>query len=310
MNNIKFSILIPAYKQKYLYEAVKSCLMQTYENLELIIVDDASPENLRAVVEEFHDSRIKYYRNNSNFGAINVVDNWNKCLSYAQGDYVICMGDDDILLPNCLEEYSKLIKKFSNIGLLHGWTEIINEKSIPTKITCKRCEYESVYSLIWHRLNVYSYQYIGDFCFKRDLLIKDNGFLKLPLAWGSDDISSFIAASHNGVANTQSVVFQYRVNSMTISKSGDANLKMEACVQFFNWLKRFLEKPASNHSDEMFRLQILNELGRHINEKKTFTIMQDLESHKFCRVIYWLMNKRKWKITYKSILLAIERAYL
>lgn len=58
-----------------------------------------------------------------------MVDNWNICLGYATGDYAICMGDDDKFLPNCLEEYVRLIAKYPGIGLLHGWTEIIDENS-------------------------------------------------------------------------------------------------------------------------------------------------------------------------------------
>ena len=106
---MKFSVTIPAYKAKFLKEAIESVLSQTYEKFELIIVDDNSPENLKAIVDEFSDSRIRYYRNPQNCGAVNVVDNWNICLSYCTGEYVICMGDDDRLLPNCLYEYLKLI---------------------------------------------------------------------------------------------------------------------------------------------------------------------------------------------------------
>lgn len=69
---MKFSITIPAYKQKYLYEAIESCLAQTYEDFELIIVDDASPEDLKSVVDQFDDKRIRFYRNEKNCGALNV----------------------------------------------------------------------------------------------------------------------------------------------------------------------------------------------------------------------------------------------
>ena len=56
--NILFSITIPAYKSKYLKEAIDSCLLQSYTNFELIIVDDASPENLHEIVSQYHDKRI------------------------------------------------------------------------------------------------------------------------------------------------------------------------------------------------------------------------------------------------------------
>lgn len=77
---MKFSILLPAYKKKYLYECIESCLAQTYSDFEIIIVDDASPEDLKAVVGQFSDIRIRYYRNEKNCGALHVVDNWNICL--------------------------------------------------------------------------------------------------------------------------------------------------------------------------------------------------------------------------------------
>lgn len=144
---ILFTVTIPAYKRKFFKEAIVSILEQTYPNWELIIVDDASPEDLNSVVREFDDSRIKYYRNDKNIGAENVVENWNKCLNYAKGEYVICMGDDDRLLPNCLEEYSKLIEKYPGIGLLHGWTELIDENSNVKSLAAHRCEFESAMSL-------------------------------------------------------------------------------------------------------------------------------------------------------------------
>lgn len=57
---MKFSITIPAYKQKYLYEAIESCLVQSYKDFELIVVDDASPEDLKSIVDMFSDPRLRY----------------------------------------------------------------------------------------------------------------------------------------------------------------------------------------------------------------------------------------------------------
>lgn len=160
---MKFSILIPAYKLAFFKECLDSILVQTYKDFEIVIVNDSSPEDLDSVVLKYSDSRIKYFKNEKNCGVINVVDNWNISLSHATGDYVICIGDDDKLLPNCLEEYSKLLDKYPDIGLLHGWTEIINERSEVVKPTTHRCEFESALSLMWHRMHAYEQQFIGDF---------------------------------------------------------------------------------------------------------------------------------------------------
>ena len=113
---MKFTIAIPAYKRTFLKECIDSILAQTYKDFELIIINDASPEDLDSVVECYKDSRIRYYVNETNCGALNVVDNWNKCLDYALGEYLILMGDDDKLLPYCLEEYVKMILDFIMLG--------------------------------------------------------------------------------------------------------------------------------------------------------------------------------------------------
>ena len=83
---MKFSVTIPAYKVKYLKEAIDSVLAQTFHDFELIIVNDASPYDIDSVLSQYNDPRIIYKKNESNCGAKNVVDNWNICLSYATGD--------------------------------------------------------------------------------------------------------------------------------------------------------------------------------------------------------------------------------
>ena len=83
---MRFSVTIPAYKGKYLRECIDSVLAQTFTDFELVIVNDASPEDLGAIVNSYHDERVRYYVNETNCGAVDVVDNWNKCLEYATGD--------------------------------------------------------------------------------------------------------------------------------------------------------------------------------------------------------------------------------
>ena len=123
-----FSVTIPTYKARFLDEAIKSVISQTYQDWQLIIVDDCSPEDLKGIMEPFlNDERISYYRNEKNCGAVYVVDNWNICLSHCIGDYVICIGDDDRLLPSCLEDLSKMIDKYPDLNVYHLQTEIIDE---------------------------------------------------------------------------------------------------------------------------------------------------------------------------------------
>ena len=249
-----FSILIPAFKVSYLKECIESILAQIYKNFEVIIVDDASPYDICSIVSQFNDERIRYYRNEVGFGAYNVVGNWNKCLGFATGDYVICMGDDDMLLPEALAEYVKLIKKYPDLGLYHGLTEFIDENGELLNMQESRPEFESVYSMIWHRWTVRSHQYIGDWCFDTAVLRKNGGFFPLPLAWGSDDISAVLAAKERGVANTNTLCFLYRKNRQTISMNGSyASIKLDALKQEKKWFEAFfLNNRPQNQVDNLY----------------------------------------------------------
>lgn len=305
---MKFSVTVPAFKRKYLKECIDSVLSQTYKDFELIIVNDASPEDLDSVVKQYDDSRIRYYVNEKNCGAIDVVDNWNICLGYAKGEYVICMGDDDRLIPNCLEEYSKLIDKYPGIGLLHGWTEIIDEDSKPYMLGTKRCEHESCVSLIWHRWYSYHIQFIGDFCFNTEWLRQQGGFYKIPLAWGSDDISAYIGAMKNGVANTQTVVFQYRKNPYTISSTGNVTLKLEAITQEYLWYVNFLKNVPTDEYDKLYHNELLKNLENRFDKKKGLYIATDLKKSHF-HIFKWIGIMGKYQISKRALLYAITQSF-
>ena len=302
---MKFSITIPAYKQKYLYEAIKSCLAQTYNDFEVIIVDDASPEDLKSVVDQFQDNRIRYYRNEKNCGALNVVDNWNICLSYVTGDYVICMGDDDRLLPNCLEEYSLLINEFPGLGVYHGWTEIINEDNEVVEFQEPRPIRESVSLMMLCRFVYERLQFIGDWLFDVKMLRENGGFYKMPFAWGSDDLSVYIAATKMGVANTQKPIFQYRVSSLTITNGGHIKEKIEALNSMETVFYDILNKEKNNAETEF----LLNKICRkHVSgylAKRRVRMLHSLFVNEgFLNIIWWLRNCNKFKITRQQVIKA------
>lgn len=304
---MKFSITIPAYKQKYLYEAIESCMAQSYNDFELIIVDDASPEDLKSVVDRFQDDRIRYYRNEKNCGALNVVDNWNKCLSHATGDYVICMGDDDKLLSNALDEYAKLIEKYPNVDVFHGWTEVIDEHSDIINLLGTRPEWESVYSLMWQRWNGRQ-QFIGDFLFRTSTLRKNGGFYKQPLAWGSDDITAYINAKENGVANTQVPVFQYRQTSITLSSISNGKIKLEALEKEKLWTERFLSHSSEKKELDRLLLDLLTQkINGRFEKRKIDTITKDVKfsNNILKRIVYWMKQYRSLNISSSQLIKAI-----
>ena len=254
---MKFSILVPAYKPQFLAECIESILAQTYGDWELIIVNDASPYDIDSIVGRFSDSRIRYYKREKGFGAERLVDNWNECLSYATGEYVINMGDDDKLCPNCLHDYLKLIMKYPGKHIYHTRVEYINELSEVTKVQDERPEEESVYSMMLRKLNGCRIC-IGEFLFATRTLRDLGGYYNVPYAWGADDISSYEAAKIGGCANCNYPGFQYRDNSLTITSQNDIMPeKYEATIIWEKWYKEFV-KTAPLDSNDIERREALS----------------------------------------------------
>ena len=267
-----FSITIPAFKAAFLREAITSVCQQSYENWELIVLDDAFPEDIKSVVCGFNDSRIKYLCNEKNTGALNVVDNWNKCLGLCQGEYVICMGDDDMLLSCALEEYVKLMQEYPGLNVYHGLTDVVNERGQIIGHQRIRPKYQTAEELILHRWQG-DIQFIGDFCYRTEHLRRQGGYYKLPLAWASDDITAVRAAEDGGIANTQVPCFLYRENGLTISSSRNNGVKLDAKACEKQWYVGFFKRhPGVSRElfpvafDDWFRGQIGLHLQQYFEE--------------------------------------------
>ena len=96
------SIISPSYNcEKFIGKTIDSVLAQTYENWELIIVDDCSTDNTDAVVAKYNDKRIKYLKNEKNSGA---AVSRNKALREAKGRWIAFLDSDDLWLPKKLEK--------------------------------------------------------------------------------------------------------------------------------------------------------------------------------------------------------------
>lgn len=108
---MKYSFVLPAYKAAFLRESIDSILNQTYKDFELIIVNDAPPEDLTSIVNCYQDERIQYYVNEKNVGGTDLVAQWNHCITYAIGEYLILASDDDVYHPDYLGKMEVLLYK-------------------------------------------------------------------------------------------------------------------------------------------------------------------------------------------------------
>lgn len=103
----KFSVCIPTRERHHtLPYAVASVLAQTYDDFEVIVQDNFSSDETYKSIKEFSDPRFKYCRSDQR---LSMHANWEAALNETSGDYVTYIGDDDALLPFCLERANEIL---------------------------------------------------------------------------------------------------------------------------------------------------------------------------------------------------------
>ncbi len=115
-SRILVSVLMTAYnREKYIAEAIESVLASTFNDFELIIVDDCSKDNTVEIARKYEelDSRVKVFVNEMNLGD---YPNRNKAASYAKGKYIKYVDADDMIYPWGLEIIINSFEKFPDAG--------------------------------------------------------------------------------------------------------------------------------------------------------------------------------------------------
>lgn len=130
MNNVSFSVCIPNYNYAaFLGMTIQSVLDQTYPAYEIIIADNASTDNSVEVIKSFKDSRIRLIKNEINIG---FGPNLDIATEQAKGDFIILLSSDDIMKPNALSVYAKILMSYEqgneNLVLFSAF-DLINENN-------------------------------------------------------------------------------------------------------------------------------------------------------------------------------------
>jgi glycosyltransferase involved in cell wall biosynthesis len=150
------SVLIPTYNvENFIEEAINSICIQTYSNLEIIVVDDCSTDltygKLLKLAEK--DDRIKVYRNDYNR---KIAFTLNRAFSLSSGEFIVRMDGDDISLPDKIQLQFDYLLNNPNINLVGSNIYSIDENGnilnkIKTPITWRQVEYLMLkYSPVLH----------------------------------------------------------------------------------------------------------------------------------------------------------------
>lgn len=182
MNNIQVSVIIPVYNvEQYLRQCLDSVINQTYKDIEIIVINDCSPDNSLQIIEEYKqkDSRIRLINLEKNGGLANAR---NVGIKNSNGKYITFIDSDDWISDNNIEVLYNNIEKYNTdfLGCEFIWYDNITRKSgdgvaffdiyntpISDMKTKKRVLERFSSSRVW------------GFLFKKDFLISSDIFFRI-----------------------------------------------------------------------------------------------------------------------------------
>ena len=119
------SICIPTYgRARHISATLESIVSQTRSDFEIVVVDDDSPDGTQEVVQQFRDSRIRFFRNTKNKG---VPANYSHALSLARGRFLSLVEDHDILEPEYIESTVSILETHHNVGFAATGIQTIDD---------------------------------------------------------------------------------------------------------------------------------------------------------------------------------------
>jgi glycosyltransferase involved in cell wall biosynthesis len=125
----KVSIVIPAYNaMKYLPETIESVFRQTFNNYEVIVVNDGSQDNIESWIAQLNHPKVSLItqENQGLSGARNTG------IINSKGEYVALLDADDLWAPTKLEKQVMLLDQSTEVGLIYTWMALIDENGVPT----------------------------------------------------------------------------------------------------------------------------------------------------------------------------------
>lgn len=156
MHNL--TVIIPAFNGvTFLGETIEGVLNQSYENYELLILDDGSTDGTAEIVKKFNDSRIRFIRHEANIG---FIANWTYGVQAAKGRYLAISGQDDIYRPHFLQRRVEAFENNPGLTAATGAFELRDSEG--TLIRVSRCPCAQDAILTGEALMRYGLEYSGE----------------------------------------------------------------------------------------------------------------------------------------------------
>ena len=245
----RIAIVIPAFKTVFFKQTLESIANQTCKDFTLYIGNDASPHDLKSILDDFKDKiRIKYTRFEKNLGGIDLVAQWERCVDLVEEEeWIWLFSDDDIMESNCIENFYKTLVDEKYFDLFHFNVEKIDQKNRIIEVCPKYPQVYQADDFLIDRLKGKLSTFAIEYIFRKAHFLNKGRFQNFDLAWGSDD-ATWIKLSNDRGINTiknSKVYWRESAHNITPNKSGDIiTRKLFSHLEFAKWL---LEESKNHH---------------------------------------------------------------
>lgn len=264
----KISIVIPIYNvEKYLRDCLDSCVNQTMEDIEIICVDDCSPDNSIQILEEYSqkDSRIKIFRHeiNKNLGSAR-----NTGLQNATGEYVWFVDSDDYIDTKACQILYEAIKDF-NVDILCfsalNFTEENDVRKFSHSYYFQGIQINKIYhpKTNWREINFSNLNVSACMYLTKKSVIQNFKFREG--VWHEDtDFTPILLASVNAFCYIPYTAYFRRLHKFSITQNPISQKRLEDYIKMLQSLDNFVIKNHINSSHFLYKF-LLNQID-HIFE--------------------------------------------
>lgn len=239
---MRFSVIIPLYnKELYIKKTLKSVLNQTFQDFEIIIINDGSTDNSVSKACEIIDSRITLI-NQKNSG-VSIAR--NNGIKHANGDFLIFLDADDVFLPNAFEHFSNLIEKYKdNYFFCANYYQVRGSNKKQAINVDKILGHEYQDSTIDNFFYIASFHpgsfpcCVSTFCINRNLLLEKNILFPAGITHTEDIYFCSLLALNFQPVFSRECIYEYHID--TLGNSRDSRPTNERFI--INELKKITQK--------------------------------------------------------------------
>jgi glycosyltransferase involved in cell wall biosynthesis len=263
MNNNLVSVILPVYNaERYIRKSIRSVLDQTYQELELIIIDDGSKDSSSSIIKNYKDERIRFYARPHQ----GLISQLNFGIQVAEGNIIARMDADDIGELNRLAIQIAYLKNNANIQLVSSNynyidkdDKIISEKELP--------EYPDDIEYMMPILN--SVCHAGMVTFKNAVI--DAGSYREKFLFVEDQ-DLFLRMISRGIKmyNIQEALYSYRLKKKGFSKKERNTLFRNRYQIGSEYLKNYYKNFSGDNYHYYFRYGLIEYYSGDINSARKY----------------------------------------